>query len=96
MPLLWIIVLLLIILVFPLTLILTHSYEVTEWIRRARRWLRDDIRHRVSDEQWEKIDLPHDWSIHDLPDQAEGRVKTKGGVQWIDNGANKYYVSLIW
>ena len=26
------------------------------------------------DSRWRKIDLPHDWSIEDLPDQKEGEV----------------------
>lgn len=27
-----------------------------------------------NDSQWEKVDLPHDWSINDLPNQTEGRI----------------------
>ncbi|MDQ3278837.1 MAG: beta galactosidase jelly roll domain-containing protein, partial [Bacteroidota bacterium] len=27
-----------------------------------------------NDSQWEKIDLPHDWSNNDLPNQTEGRI----------------------
>jgi beta-galactosidase len=27
-----------------------------------------------NDSKWEKVDLPHDWSINDLPNQTEGQV----------------------
>jgi beta-galactosidase len=27
-----------------------------------------------NDSKWEKVDLPHDWSIDDLPHQTEGRI----------------------
>lgn len=50
-----------------------------------------------NDSQWEKIDLPHDWSLNDLPNQTEGSIVgpfdkrspgftqtgfTRGGVGW--------------
>ena len=27
-----------------------------------------------NDSQWQKVDLPHDWSVNDLPNQTEGQV----------------------
>lgn len=50
-----------------------------------------------NDSQWRKVDLPHDWSIEDLPNQEEGKVQgpftkssigrsatgfTEGGIGW--------------
>lgn len=52
---------------------------------------------QYNDAQWRKVDLPHDWSIEDLPNQQEGSIQgpftkasvgkaatgfTEGGIGW--------------
>ncbi|WP_413671049.1 glycoside hydrolase family 2 TIM barrel-domain containing protein [Mucilaginibacter sp. Mucisp86] len=65
------------------------------------RFLKDSIANgegvAINDSKWKKVDLPHDWSIDDLPNQSEGSIVgpfdksspgltqtgfTRGGTGW--------------
>lgn len=45
-----------------------------------------------SDESWRKIDLPHDWSIEDLPGQQEGVIQGPFSKNSVGKAATGYTV----
>jgi beta-galactosidase len=46
--------------------------------------------HSFNDEAWRVLDLPHDWSIENLPDQEPGRVVGPFSIESIGTTATGY------